>query len=297
MADVLGVRSRVPLYGTLGRGTRGILLPVTTSVLELMVGGLPFPHGGPNGEWRYRHAVRPEGPSPSDHQAVADFLTYETAHGRSVTVVADDALSDWETWRPPVDRPSPGAFASQCCSHAYAAGCGSELVCHGASAAVASQVLKKGVLLAATAVTGREGVDLAAVSTWGEPPDYFDYVMLANGKCTAPEAVAVSRSRGRDLVPSDLRPGYPPAVRFYFRWNTLTARQDAEFDGVHPVKMKRRLPLDEILVAVVVHASHRDVVERSSPARFLDRLIVLDVDNPVPDQWATAALTAAENLA
>src|SRR2546423_694104 len=267
------------------------------SVLELRVGRLPFPHAGPDGEWRYRHAVRPEGPTPFDHQAVADFLNYERTNGRSVTVVADGSLSDWETWRPPTHRPRPGAFPGQCCSHAYAAGRAPDLVCPGASAAAASRVLDQGVLLAATAVTGRQGADLAAKSTWGEPADYFDHVMLANGKCTAPEAVALSRSLGRDLVPSDLRPGYPPAVRFYFHWQTLAARPDAQFDGVHPVKMQQRLPLDEALVAVVVHAGHRGPVERSIPGSLHDRLIVLAVDDPTPDGWATAALIAAENLA
>lgn len=268
---------------------------VPLSVLELAVGGLPYPHGGPDGEWRYRHAVRPEGPSPFDHQAVADFVIYESAHGRGVSVLAEDALSDWEAWRPPPKRPSPGSFRTQCCSDSYADGCRSRLVCHGASAATAAQILDSGALLAATAVTGREGADLAAKSTWGEPPDYFDHVMLANGRCKAPEAVGLSRSLGRDLVPSDLRPGYPPAVRFYFHWSELAARPGAAFDGVHPVKMYQRLAL-ETLVAVVVHADHQRILARSIPDRLRDRLVVLDVTNPAPDQWATASLIAAENL-
>ena len=268
----------------------------TTSVLELAVGGLPFPHGGPDGEWWYRHAVRPEGPSPSDHQAVADFLSYETAHGRAVTVVADDALADWETWCLPAERPSPVLFAHQCCSDAYPDGCGSGLVCHGASAAVASVILDQGELLAATALTGCAGTDLAARSTWGEPPDHFDHVMFANGRCRAPEAVALSRFLDRDLVPSDLHRGYPPAVRLYFRWTTLAARRDASFDGVHPVKIQHRLALDEALVAVVVHSGSRDIVAPSISTRLRDRLVVLDLDDPAPDEWADAALVAAESL-
>jgi hypothetical protein len=70
----------------------------------------------------------------------------------------------------------------------------------------------------------------AAATTWGEPPDYFDHVMLANGRCQAPEPVAVSRTFGRDLVPADLQRGYPPSVRFYFRWHMLAVRPDAVFD-------------------------------------------------------------------
>jgi hypothetical protein len=129
----------------------------------------------------------------------------------------------------------------------------------------------------------------------GRAADYFEYVMLANGRCQAPEAVALSRSLGRDLVPSDLRSGYPPAVRFYFSWRTLAARSDADLDGVHPVKIRQQLPLDDVLVAIVVHSAHLDSVAPFTTP-FRDHLVVLDVDNPSPDEWAAAAVTAAESL-
>ncbi len=263
-------------------------------MLELAVGGLPFPHGGPDGEWRYRHAVRPDGPSALDHQVVADFLAYETVHGRTVGVVADPALSDWHTWRPPAVRVHPGESAVQCCTHVFRDGCSADLVCHGAPAAVASQVLADGALRCATAISGRDGYEHATASTWGEPPDYFEHVMVANGRCTAPEAVAYSRLLNRDLVPFDLRPGYPPAVRFYFAWDTLAALPTARFDGVHPVKIYGQLPLESTLVAVVVHASQRQTV---AAARLRDRLIVLDMDDPRPEQWSCAAYAAAQRLA
>ena len=118
-----------------------MLAGMDRSVLELRVGGLPFPHGGHGGEWRYRHAVRPEGPTPFDHQAVADFLAYETAHGRHVDVVADRDLSGWRAWRAPKLRPDPGAFPVQCCTHVHPGGCAAGLVCHGAPAAAAARIL------------------------------------------------------------------------------------------------------------------------------------------------------------
>jgi hypothetical protein len=267
-----------------------------SSVLELAVGGLPFPHGGPDGGWRYRHGVRPDGPSPLDRQAVSDFLAYERAHGRRVTVVADERLSGWDTWQAPSERPSPSSFPTQCCTDAYAGGCGAPLVCHGAPADVAVEILRRGALLAATAVTGRSATELAAQSTWGEPADYFDHVTFANGRCRAPEAVALSRSLGRDLVPADLRRGYPPAVRFYFRWETLAGRSDAVFDGVHAVKILRRLALGDTLAAVVVTAGQRGLVAASLPDRLRDRLAVVDLDRPAPEEWAAAALIAAEGL-
>jgi hypothetical protein len=268
---------------------------VKNSVLELKVGGLPFPHGRLGGEWRYSHAVRPEGPSALDHQVVADFLCYETAHRRPVDVVADRTLADWQSWREPQIRPSPGAYATQCCTHVYARGCSNRLVCHGAPALVAAQILAEGALRSSAEISGREAADLAAASTWGAPADYFEYVMFANGRCTAPEAVAYSHLLGRDLIPTDLTAGYPPAVRLYFAWETLAARTDARFDGVHPVKIYQSLQLDGALVAIVVHASQRLVVEPAA-GRFRDRLIVLNTEEASPDHWATEATTAAEQL-
>ncbi len=263
------------------------------STLELAVGGLPFAHGAEDGSWVYRHAVRPEGQTALDAQAVSDFRTYEAAHARPVTVVADPALSDWEHWAMPTTRPAPGDFAIQCCTHAYPDGCGSQLVCHGAPADVALRILGDGVLRPASSTTGRPAADLAAASTWGEPPDYFDHVMFASGRCTAPEAVALSRTIGRDLVPADLRPGYPPAVRFYFEWTELACRDDARFDGVHPVKIEGSLPLADTLRAIVVHDTQREVVRDALASAFADRVVVLGVEQPEPHRWATAANEAA----
>ena len=257
------------------------------------MGGVPFPHGGPNGEWRYRHAVTPAGPTALDHQAVADFIAYETAHDRSVTVSAAPQLSGWRDWPTPGQRPAPASFPIQCCSHVYPAGCGADLVCHGALYAVALRIAGNGVLRPATAVTGLSGVTLTHASSWGEPADYFDHVMFANGRCTAPEAVAASRSLGRDLVPSDLARGYTPAVRLYFRWADLARRADARFDGVHPVKILGALPLSESLVAVVVPVQHHDEIADELDARLRDRVIGLDITKPEPDEWATAAFESA----
>ena len=273
-----------------------MLSAMGSSVFELRMGGLPFARGEADHVWRYRHAVRPEGPTALDHQVVSDFLANESAHGRRVTVIADAALSQWKTWGAPETRPHPGEFATQCCTHVYPRGCTARLVCHGAPASRARRILADGALRPAIALTGRAASDLAAASTWGEPADYFEHVVLANGRCTAPEAVAYSRVSGRDLVPADLSPGYPPAVRFYFDWETLGVRSDARFDGVHPVKIQGDLRLGEALVAVVVHADQRDTVAVGR-SLLRERLVILDVERPSPEAWATAALAAARELA
>ncbi len=116
--------------------------------------------------------------------------------------------------------------------------------------------------------------------------------MLANGRCTAPEAVVYSRVLVRDLTPADLTPGYPPAVRFYFRWRSLADHPCARFDGVHPVKILGGLRLDERLVAVVAPTSQRRLITANA-GPFLDRVAFVDIERPSPQDWAVAALTAA----
>jgi hypothetical protein len=229
-----------------------------------------------------------------DHQAVADFVAYEAGHGRRVRVLSDPDFGDWRSWPVLRSRPRPGDFAVQCCTHVYADGCTDRLVCHGAPAAAAERILADGMLRCAASVTGRAGSVLAAAGTGGEPADYFEHVMFAHGRCTAPEAVACSRVLGRDLTPADLAPGYPPAVRFYFRWDSLAGSEDARFDGVHPVKIHGTLRLDD-LVAVVVHARQRRDL-RHQINDLADRIIVLDLDQPSPEAWATAATDAALEL-
>lgn len=194
-----------------------------------------------------------------------------------------------DTAASPESKRPPG----QCCTHVYIDGCNAPLVSHGTPAATASTILRSGQLLAAVDTSGRSAADMAAESTWGEPSDYFEYVMFANGRCTAPEAVARSRSLGRDVEPIDLRSGYPTAVRFYFDWSDLIAREDAAFDGVHPVKVRGPVELSDHLIAVVVHSRHEGVVAAAAESPVADRLCVLDLVDPPPHEWADAANAAA----
>lgn len=264
------------------------------SVLELVIGGVPFPHGELDGTWRYRHAVRPEGPSVIDHQTLSDFLAYENAHDRTVAVESAPPLDHWATWRPPRVRPNPTAAPIQCCTHAFEQGCAAQLVCHGTTPTAATEILRTGELLPSTRLTRRTAAELASNSTWGEPPDYFEHVMFAHGRCTAPEAVATSRMLGRDLVPDDLQAGYKPAVRFYIHWSDLLTLPNARFDGVHPIKTLGPLQLPDLLVAVVVHANDAEALLLDAPPWA--HIIVLDNPTPTPAEWAAAALDAAQSM-
>jgi hypothetical protein len=224
---------------------------------------------------------------------VADFIGYERDHGRSTVVEADAGLADWPTWTKPRGRPDPTTFATQCCTHVYADGCAAPgLVCHGTPTDAVIRILQDGRLRSAVSLKGDDGASLAEASSWGEPPDYFEHVMFANGRCTAPEAVANSRRLARDLVPTDLSLGYKPAARFYFCWYQLAELPNAAFDGVHAIKVRELLPLDDLLVAVVVPRSDAPDIG-NFPAVFRDRIVVLADADVRPEDWADKAARAA----
>jgi hypothetical protein len=88
----------------------------------------------------------------------------------------------------------------------------------------ATRVPQDDELSCTSRVSDRPPADLAAIGTGVEPADLFDPVMLSNGPCIASEAVALSRSLGRDLVPADLGPDEPTAARFSFDCDTLAGR-------------------------------------------------------------------------
>jgi hypothetical protein len=62
------------------------------------------------------------------------------------------------------------------------------------------------------------------------------------------------------------------------------------------VKLHHELRLDEVLVAVVVHASQRRSVAAAA-GRFSDRLAVISIERPSPQSWATEALSTAGKMA
>ncbi len=101
---------------------------------------------------------------------------------------------------------------------------------------------------------------------------------------------SVTRSRRRTDRPPV---GYPTAVRFYFDGSDLIAREDAAFDGVHPVKVRGPVELSDHLTAVVVHRRHEGVVAAAAESPVADRLCVLDLVDPLPHEWAEAANAAA----
>lgn len=62
------------------------------------------------------------------------------------------------------------------------------------------------------------------------------------------------------------------------------------------MKLHHELRIDDVLVAVVVHASQRHLLAAAA-GRFSDRLAVISIEHPSPQSRATAALSIAGKMA
>lgn len=82
-----------------------------------------------------------------------------------------------------------------------------------------------------------------------EPTDYSDYIMLdvLNG---CGELVINSRQLGYVCVNPDIE--YTPGVRLYFDAEKMIQNKIITRDGLHLLKVKDRLPLEDYLVAVIL---------------------------------------------
>ena len=85
-------------------------------------------------------------------------------------------------------------------------------------------------------------------------------------------------------------------MRFYFDWTQLAERGDACFDGVHVVKIGGEVRLVPMLVAAVIHIEEWPTVADHVPSELAERMVVLEMPSPTPEDWATAALSAAEAM-
>ncbi len=194
---------------------------------------------------------------------LADFLKYETDHGRRVIVSfppdvdadsvvrrAVECTPDRSTVRP--DDPLWWVHSTSVENWAKIRGCG-ELRSH--------ERLR------------REDLSRGAVGlfVFGEPADYAEYVMLAWALWVSPEHVVSSQQKGRLITEEDTP--YTPGVRLYFDGHRIIRDGLAISDGLHMLKVHDHLSLEPYLVAAI---GARDVdpsgeVEVWTPWTFLNR--------------------------
>ena len=245
----------------------------------------------------------PDAPLPAELVGIADFVLYERANGRRVGFwigyesAVDSLIETIRTSKPPPPEGRPIPDSPLCC-RPYRNGCSGALLCHGTSVGSVQAILESGQLRSKKLLSGmsqQELVAYAKTENVGDPPDYYEYVMLGNGDCIAPDLVVAARRANRFVFRDDAARNFYPGARLFFRTREMFEHPRAAFDGVHPVKIRDALELDAYLVALVAPLADEEgnPLVITSPEAFADRVIRLDHrEHNGLRQWSDAAFEA-----
>lgn len=196
-----------------------------------------FRGGGKTGPFTFRLAADCPGLTTS----LADFLRYESQHGRQailscperldVDALVRQALRD--TPPAPIVRPEDPRW-----------------VVHSTTIDAWASIRADGCLKSLAALR-REGNSILGLGLdeLGEPPDYADHVVLGRVDQVNAEHVVSSREKGHIVTDPDLP--YRPGVRLYFDNHTIIGAGLAVRDGLHLTKVHHELPLSPYMVASV----------------------------------------------
>lgn len=176
-----------------------------------------------------------------------DFLRYENAHGRTVIlsfpkdIDVDDFVARALSRTPEVNIVRPDD---------------PKVIVHSTTLPAWGSILADGELKAASLLGIERG---QAHRTQGfseieryyqdEPPEYTDYIVFGGMDSTATEMVLASHNAGRFVC--DDNAVYEPGVRLYFDNHRIIADSLGTRDGLHLIKVHRRLPLAPYLLAAV----------------------------------------------
>lgn len=138
------------------------------------------------------------------YDLLCDILHYETDHGRKVIFSGDPALLDGlQSISPTTLRPYDGPY-----------------MVHSTLLSSYEQIKKDGQLKSASRLA-RDGVVVRPIGLvpLGEPEDYLDYIMFADGG-VAPEMVVNSHLHGSPYY--SINEPYQPQARMYFDAHRMT---------------------------------------------------------------------------
>lgn len=173
-------------------------------------------------------------------------------------------------------------------------GCLTDYVCHISSVESACAILSCGKLLSAAKVRKIPKCLLVAEkrNAAGDPVDYFDYIMFTWGNCQAGDRLVMERKLGRFPDEEDVTSGFSPGIRFYFRYDELSRHPCAVYDGVHPIKIRDQLLLDDSLAYLVIPRAQYDRLQTYIPDGLLDRMVIVEDHGQDIWSWAKAVYDA-----
>lgn len=192
---------------------------------------------------------------------VADFLRYETAHGRHVILSAP----------PTLDLPTFVADGLACTPTGPVVRPKDEPVVVHSTSPAAWKLIQKSGCMKSLARLRREDLPGSGMgfAEFGEPADYAEHVMFTPRESISAEMVVNSLLQ-RKFIYDDNAP-YTPGVRLYFDAFAIIRDGRAVHDGVHHLKVHDHLPLTPYLLAAVTADTlgPRDPAQPWTPRTFL----------------------------
>ena len=222
-------------------------------------------------------------------QNILDFMKYESDHGRSCDIKAEEniiqAIEEYKEKYREKNRLSPPYKITECTACPSYKGCMTDLVCHTSSLKDAISIMESGSILSAVLARKKSAKELKAESrnAANDPEDYFNYVMFAWGNCQAGDRLVMERKLGRFPSEDDLRSGFEPGVRFFFKYKDIVTHPKAVFDGVLPVKVKDEVILKDWVHAIILPTEYRETMKSHIPAVLSEK--VHFIDRKCADLW------------
>lgn len=236
-------------------------------------------------------------------RTIADFIKYEAMNGRSCEIDCEDetilkALERINTDPEKYKSVPPPQKITECTACPLRRGCETKFVCHTAPVENALNIFKTGSLLSAVRARGLSAAQLKKESrnAAGDPEDYFDYVMFAWGNCQAGDRLVMERKLKRFPTDEDLGKKLTPGVRFYFRYDDLSAHPNAVFDGVLPVKVKDEVKLQGLVYTIIIPEAERSSFENVIPDELRSKVHYIKNDCADIWEWSEKVYSYVEAL-
>jgi hypothetical protein len=184
---------------------------------------------------------------PHLKQRLIDFLSYENAQGRKVILSFPEGM----------DIPSFIAQALLATPSPEIVRPGDEpILVHSTTQAAWKEIQSDGFLKAASQLNRQKRISPGFIGESQvdeylrlEPPEYQDYVMFGEMESYGSELVVASNQAGKFVM--DINAAYDPGVRLYLDHHRIIRDGCAVRDGLHVLKVYRKLILEPYLLAAI----------------------------------------------
>lgn len=195
---------------------------------------------------------------PNYKHMLADFLRYETSHGRNVIISCPDGIESSALIANALDiTPPPDQIRAG----------DPKWVVHSTSLEAWQQIEATGELRSHHLLHSDKPT--LGFTLFGEPHGYADYIMFGQVDSVSSEIVVATKENGSFANENE---SYTPGVRLYFDAHKIITDGLAVRDGLHVVKVYMQLPLSPYLIAAITRfdVDPNGEISAWTPRMFLD---------------------------